>query len=213
MTMQALLEWLNSSAFTLWSTPLSVAECLGFASGLVCVWLAARNHIWNFPVGILNGAMFLLLFFQTRLFADAGLQVVFILLNVRGWWQWAKHGTAPVLPISTASRSQLRIALIASIVSVALLVVVLTLAKGSVPLLDASIAGLSLVAQWLLNRRVLQNWWWWMAVDVISIPVYVYKELYLTAVLYAVFLCICVAGYRSWRAALHGDLSAREVPA
>jgi len=210
---RALLDWLNSPALLLLATPLSIAECLGFATGIACVWLAARNNIWNFPLGIANSALLLLLFFHARLFADAGLQVMFIALNLRGWWQWARHGTGAVLAVTSASDSQLRIALIGSLVSTLALAALLTLAKGSVPVFDASITALSLVAQWLLNRRVLQNWWWWMAVDVISIPVYIYKGLYLIALLYAVFLVLCISGYRSWRSALSSDSSAKAVPA
>lgn len=200
--MAFMFDWLNSPALLLWSTPLSVAECLGFVTGIACVWLAARNNLWNFPLGIANSALLLLLFFRSRLFADAALQVLFITLNARGWWQWARHGSAPVLPITSASAVQLRIAMLGSVVGIPLLAAALTLAKGSVPVFDASITVLSVVAQWLMNCRVLQNWWWWMAVDVISIPVYAYKGLYLIAMLYAVFLAICISGYRAWRATL-----------
>ena len=73
------------------------------------------------------------------------------------------------------------------------------MAKGSIPVFDALITALSLVAQWLLNRRKLENWIFWIGVDLISVPVYAFKELYLIAGLYAVFLLLCVRGYRSWK--------------
>jgi nicotinamide mononucleotide transporter len=198
-----LIDWLQSPALLLWGTALSMAECLGFATGIACVWLAARNNIWNFPLGIANSALLLLLFAHARLFADASLQVVFMALGFRGWWQWARHGTAPALPVTTASLSQWQIAIACSIAGTAALTGILTLARGSVPFFDASITALSLVAQWLLNRRVLQTWWWWMVVDVISIPVYLYKGLYLIALLYTVFLAICISGSRAWRGHLN----------
>jgi len=201
--LNTILAWLDTTSLTLWSTSMTWAECLGFLTGIVCVWLAARNNIWNFPVGITNGLLLFELFWRTRLFADATLQVCFILLNARGWWQWARHAGAPVLPITHTSGTHLKVALLCSAVGICALAVLLTLVRGSVPIFDASILALSLVAQWLMNHRKLQSWWWWMAVDVISIAVYIYKELYLIAVLYAVFLGLCVRGYRNWHASVH----------
>jgi nicotinamide mononucleotide transporter len=209
--MSSLFVWLDSPALLLWSTPMTVAEVLGLITGIVCVWLAARNHIWNFPIGIANSLLLFQLFCRTRLFADATLQVVFILLNLRGWWQWARHGAAPVLPITNANTKHLILAMVYSGLGIVTLTVLLTLARGSVPVFDASIAALSLVAQWLMNRRLLQSWWWWIIVDVISIPVYVYKGLYLIALLYAVFLALCVSGYRNWRALLSAPVTAAAV--
>jgi nicotinamide mononucleotide transporter len=81
----------------------------------------------------------------------------------------------------------------------------LTLAKGSIPLLDALITALSLTAQWLLNQRKLESWIFWISVDLVSIPVYAYKQLYLIALLYGVFLGLAILGYRQWRQAVADD--------
>jgi nicotinamide mononucleotide transporter len=194
-----LFSWLNSPAVVFGATQLSTAEVLGFTTGLACVWLAARQSIWNFPVGIANSALLLLLFFHARLFADAGLQLLFITLGVRGWWQWSSRARQPDKLVSDASPATWALCSIAAVLLWICLLPLLSKAGGSLPFFDALIASLSVVAQWLLNRRVLQTWWWWIAVDVISIPVYVYKELYLVALLYAVFLALCMAGYLSWR--------------
>jgi nicotinamide mononucleotide transporter len=207
-----LIDALNSTAVTLLGTPLSYAECFGFATGLVCVWLTAQRNIWNFPVGIANCALLLLLFFQARLFADAGLQILFIALGLRGWWQWASGGTrATPKPITSATPRELLLYLAASALLTGLLFWLLTLAKGSLPIFDALITALSVVAQWLLNRKTLQNWLWWIAVDVISIPVYIHKELYLIALLYAIFLGLCLIGLASWRAELRRELAANRT--
>jgi nicotinamide mononucleotide transporter len=194
-----LLEWLNAPALRVFGAPLSMAECLGFATGILCVWLAAARSIWNFPVGIANSALLLLLFLGARMFADSALQIMFIALGLRGWWQWSQHRHRPVRPISMATTFELQAAFIASPILTAALFAMLWYAKGSVPFFDALITALSVVAQWLLNRKVVQSWYWWIAVDVVSIPVYAYKGLYLIALLYGVFLCICVAGLMSWR--------------
>jgi nicotinamide mononucleotide transporter len=194
-----ILESLNSPAFSVWDQQLSVAEVLGFVSGLWCVWLTAKKNILNFPVGIMNCALLLLLFADARLFADASLQIIFITLGVRGWWLWSRHGEVTSPPIAVASARMMKIALVASVVLSICIAVLLRFAHGSVPVFDGTITGLSLVAQWLLNRKILQTWYWWIAVDVISVPVYVYKELYLIALLYAVFLAICIVGLGSWK--------------
>lgn len=200
-----MIDALNSIAFTLLGTPLSYAECCGFATGIVCVWLTARRNIWNFPVGIANCALLLLLFVQARLFADAGLQILFIALGVRGWWQWAQGTAAAPTPITSAAPRALLLYALASALLTGVLFGLLMLAKGSLPIFDALITALSVVAQWLLNRKTLQNWFWWIAVDVISIPVYIHKELYLIALLYAIFLALCLIGLASWRAELRRE--------
>lgn len=192
-------DWLASPAFGWGATQLSISEILGFATGLWCVWLAAREHIWNFPVGIANCALLLLLFFHARLFADAALQVLFISLNVRGWIQWSAGRSRTTLTVSIGDKQLFAGSVIVAVLLCAALVPLLRKAGGSLPLFDALITALSLVAQYQLNRKILQSWWWWIAVDVISIPVYAYKQLYLISLLYCVFLGLCVYGYLGWR--------------
>jgi nicotinamide mononucleotide transporter len=197
----------------LWGSALSLGEVLGFATGLVCVWLAAQKNVWNFPFGIANCALLLVLFLEARLFADASLQLVFIALNARGWWQWVYGVERSEEPVTTASVAQLLRFTLYGLALSATLAVVLTHARGSVPVFDGLITGFSLLAQWLLNRKVLENWLYWMAIDVVSIPVYAYKELYLIALLYAVFLLLCVQGYRVWRQQVAGVFLASQAAA
>lgn len=197
-----ILAWLLSPAIVIWGTPLSNAECFGFLSGLCCVWLTVLRSIWNFPLGIINCALLLFLFFEQRLYADAGLQVFFIVLGFQGWVLWLRGRVDRQVPVSNLSIWQVLYCVAATLLVVAGLYFLLVWLKGSIPLFDALITGMSLMAQLLLNLRKLQNWLLWIAVDVISIPVYVYKELYLIAVLYAVFLCMCLYGYWQWRRAL-----------
>ena len=197
--LQSLVNALNHPALTVWGNPMSWAEILGFATGLFCVWLVGRRHILNFPVGIANCALLFLLFFEARLFADAGLQVVFILLGFQGWWLWSRGAQEDGLALSRLDMTHWIGVLGVSVLLTGSLYLLLTLAKGSVPLADAVITSLSLLAQWLLNRRKLESWYFWIVVDLISIPLYAYKQLYLIAVLYGVFLGLCVMGLRAWR--------------
>lgn len=200
--MHELVGWLLMPALTVWKTPLSYAECFGFISGLWCVWLTAQRSIYNFPVGILNCALLFFLFFEQRLFADAGLQIFFIILGINGWWLWF-NGKQSNVPISRLAKSQIIVYGLVTFILVALLVMVLSLVKGSIPLFDALITALSLTAQRLLNLRKLESWMVWITVDLISIPVYCYKQLYLIALLYGIFLMLCIYGYKQWHKAVN----------
>ncbi len=198
-----LLAPLNVALFTLGSDHVSVAELLGFVTGAACVWLTVLARISNFPVGIANSAFFLVLFASARLFADSGLQVVYIVLGFAGWWQWLHGGR---------ERSRLTVArsgwpLLAGCVVFAAgatwgLTVLLDAAHDIAPFWDALTTAVSLAAQFLLNCKRIENWAFWIAADVVYIPLYVVKRLDLTAVVYVLFLALCVTGVRSWRRVL-----------
>lgn len=195
-----LLEPLTRPLWLVMAMPLSIGDVLGFVTGLLCVWLTTRASIWNFPTGIINSAILGLVFLQQRLFADASLQIVFIVLSILGWQQWhtlkQRLNNNPIVRSSFKQQQQL---VIAAVLLISVLTLLLHWVKGSVPLMDATITALSLCAQWQLNRRQLENWLWWIAVDVISIPVYWSRGLPLIAILYVVFLLLCIKGWFEWR--------------
>jgi nicotinamide mononucleotide transporter len=178
---------------------LSLAELLGFVTGVLCVWLTARRNILNFPFGIANCAFLLLLFVETRLFADAILQLVFIALSGFGWWQWAQGKRSDVVAIERAAPRELMLLGVAALALTAGLCWWLGQVRGSLPFWDALITALSLCAQWLLNRRKLESWVVWIAVDLISIPVYLSRSLLLVALLYVIFLGLAINGWFAWR--------------
>ena len=190
-------SWRGWAPFGL--TPFSMTEALGFVTGALCVYLVVKENVWNFPVGIANSAFFLVLFAGARLYGDAALQVVYIALGFQGWYLWLRGGeNRTPLRVERASRRLL--------VGVAAFVVVGTTAltflfryvNDSSPFLDAFTTVLSLGAQYLLNRKAVENWLLWMTADVLYIYLYFKRDLHLTAVLYFVFLCLCVAGLRAW---------------
>ena len=191
---------LTAPVFTVANMPLSWGDMLGFVTGVICVWLTARANIWNFPAGILNSAILGVVFLQQRLFADAVLQVVFILLSAKGWYTWLRFGQVQEnSPVARSTpREQLILAGAAVGMTVGLWQTLLWL-KGSAPVLDALITALSLCAQWQLNRRQLSSWAWWIGVDLISIPLYWSRDLPLIAGLYCIFLLICLKGWRHWK--------------
>lgn len=188
---------LLATAMQWWSLP--VMESLGFATGGVCVWLCVREHLWSWPIGLANNAVFFVLFWQSRLFADMGLQVVFFALGVYGWWNWLHGGQRhAVLTISRARLSEwLALALLTPLATWGLREILILL-QGAAPFWDSLTTVLSLVAQYLICRKRLENWLVWIIVDAIYVPLYVSRDLNLTALLYAVFLVICIFGRRAW---------------
>ncbi|HWS86409.1 MAG TPA: nicotinamide riboside transporter PnuC [Pyrinomonadaceae bacterium] len=195
-------------------TPPSLTEALGFVTGALCVYLVVRENVWNFPVGIANSAFFLVLFAGARLYGDAALQIVYIALGFQGWHLWLRGGRDRTpLKVGRASR-RLLVGVAAFVVAgtVALTLVFRSI-NDSAPFLDAFTTVLSLGAQYLLNRKAVENWLLWMTADVCYIYLYFDKGLRLTAVLYFVFLCLCVAGLRAWLSTMSGRGRATEVPA
>jgi len=181
--------------------PMTWAELIGDATGAWCVWLVARQHILNWPVGLLNNLFFFLIFWWSKLYGDAVLQAVFGALAVYGWWQWARGSGRggrglPVRRTTAVEWKALLPATVAATVGVALWLSRRT--DSPVPAWDASVLTLSLAATYGQARKLLESWWIWIAVDVLSIPLYLVRGLYPTAALYAVFLALCVVGLRSW---------------
>lgn len=175
-------------------------EAVSFLTGALCVWLTVKENIWNFPLGLVNVATFCVVFFNAQLYADASLQVVYFVLGVVGWYQWLHGGKErSALRVSLASTAE-RLLVLASIVTLTVILwQTLRLVGGSASFWDALTTSISLAAQWLLNRKRLENWIAWIVVDVIYIPLYAYKELHLTALLYAVFLVMATMGFFHWR--------------
>jgi nicotinamide mononucleotide transporter len=182
--------------------PFSWTETLGFVSGGTCVWLAVRQHILSWPLGLANNALYFAVFFEARLYADMSL------LGCYGWWKWfARRGSAP-LAVTRISRSEIALVLAGVPLATLGLREALIVANGAAPLLDALTTAISLAAQYLLGRKRLENWALWILADLIYVPLYVSRGLHLTAVLYAIFLAMCIAGLRDWLRAHRAGASA-----
>jgi nicotinamide mononucleotide transporter len=179
----------------------STLEAVSFATGAMAVWLTVKENIWNFPIGIINTAAYSVVFFQARLYGDASLNVLYCGLGVMGWYLWLHGGERrSALQVSRAGSSEL--GQVAAVVAVSTLLLWKTLhfVGGSASFWDAATTSLSLGAQWLLNRKRIENWHIWIVADAIYVPLYVSRGLNLTAVLYAVFLVMAVIGLIRWQA-------------
>jgi nicotinamide mononucleotide transporter len=191
---------LNTVLFDFGRDAVTWAELLGFATGALCVWLTVGAKIWNFPVGIANNLFFLVLFWGAQLYSDALLQVVYLLLASVGWWTWLYGGERrSVRRMGHASARTMAVLLLLAVPATWALTVVLTRAHDIAPFWDALTTSFSLAAQWLLNVKEVENWYVWIAADLVYIPLYFAKTLYLTAIVYLLFLSLCFLGVRAWR--------------
>jgi nicotinamide mononucleotide transporter len=203
--------WLTSTAFSSFGAPTSWAEVLGFVAGALCVWMVARQNIWNWPLGILNNALWVLLFATSGLYGDSGLQVVYIALALFGWYQWLHvSGERRARPVRrTTSTEWAWIAGVGAVGTVGLYFFLEHLTSSTVPLWDALTTGLSLAATYGQIKKLIESWWLWILADVIYVPLYHHKGLDLTAILYVGFAALCVRGLINWN---RSDAPVRAAP-
>ncbi len=193
--------------------PLNLVEVFGFVTGGVCVWLTVRQQIWSWPIGLASNVFFIGLFFNARLYADMTLQFIYIVLGVLGWYWWLRGGEQRSrLRVSRASPATLVV--LAALVAAATwgLTLFLRSVGDAAPFLDALTTTLSLAAQYLLTRKLIENWYVWITADIIYIWLYADRGLPLTAVLYALFLGLCLLGLREWRRSVIGALTPPHPP-
>lgn len=196
---------------------MSWAEVFGFLAGGLSVWLYVRQSVWAWPTGIANSSFWLILFWDTRLFLDAGLQLVYIGLGVAGWLWWVRGQRVSGrregdLPVTRTRRGEALVLGMIGVLATAALWWAMIQVRDAAPLPDAATTVGSLIAQYMLTRKLLGCWWCWIGVDVAYVILYSGKHLYLTAALQLLFIALCVVGLRGWRACLAGA-SPAAVPA
>ncbi len=178
---------------------MAMTEVIGFVTGGICVWLVVRQHIWNWPIGLANNVVFFMLFWQNRLYADMGLQVVYFGLGSYGWYQWLYGGANRTeLQVSRTTKAEwLALALLIPLVTWGLRELLIVV-NGAAPFWDSFTTVLSLAAQYLLCRKRYENWFFWIAADIIYVPLYFSRDLPLTGTLYGVLLLMCLFGLKHW---------------
>jgi nicotinamide mononucleotide transporter len=203
----------NLIAFTVLGYPLSYLELLGTIFNLWSVWLVARQHILNWPVGIIGVLLFLALFYQIRLYSDTLEQVYYLIASAYGWWLWAREGRRKdqlFVPYLSAARTLGLVLLLTLALSVGLgalmsrideLLPGLFPAPAAFPYLDALTTIMSFSAMWLMAQKRLESWAYWIIVDVIGIGLYYVQGVRFISLLYVAFLVIAIGGLVSWRRA------------
>lgn len=194
------MDWLNQHYI----------EIFGAASGIIYVFLEIRQNIWLWPLGIVTSALYIWIFYNSGFYADMGLQWYYLFISIYGWILWSKvkyksegRGEGESNRMLVISRVTLRLAILLLFVSLSLFVgiwfVLDSFTDSTIPGWDAFTTALSIVATWMLARKILEHWFIWVLVNIVSVGLYIYKGLYPTVVLFIVYATMAIVGYFEWR--------------
>lgn len=187
-------------------------EPIAVVLGLINITLLVRRSIWNFPFGIAMVALYAVIFFGARLYAEAGLQIFFAVVQAYGWYLWASAGGVEQKVEVRWLGWPARIGWLAGIAGTTLGVgaAMDRYTDAAAPYPDAAIAAASIAAQFLLSFRRVENWALWIVIDIGAIGLYIARDLHLTAGLYCVFLVLSVLGLREWARAAQDSARAKQ---
>jgi nicotinamide mononucleotide transporter len=190
-------------------------EWIAVILSAVSVFLSARENIWSWPTAIVSVAMYAYVFLRSGLYSDAGLQVFYLLISLYGWYEWLHGGeNRSRLHVSRATAKTWTVSAAFGVVFWIALGLLTSRLKGvSLPFVDSALATLSIVAQVMMTRKILENWILWIIADIAYVPMYIYKGLYPTALLYAVFLGLAIMGLIEWRRSHARDHAVAPHPA
>ncbi|MBR2455659.1 MAG: nicotinamide mononucleotide transporter [Bacteroidaceae bacterium] len=178
-------------------------EIIGTLIGLVYLWLEYRASIYLWIASIIMPAVYLFVYYDAGLYADFGINIYYLLAAVYGWWVWKygnKEKQGEELPITRMPRGKWKMAAAMYLVFQLLIAwILIRYTDSNVPWCDAFTTALSMVAMWMLARKYLEQWLVWIVVDVVSVALYLYKGLFFTAGLYALYAIIAVYGYWNWK--------------
>ena len=188
-------------------------EAVAVVMTLVGIVLTIRERIACWPVAIVGILAYMVVFIRARLYADTALQPIYVVQNAYGWWYWAHggargQGDAPIVVLSGRSRAAWLAG--TAVVSVVVGAGLARWTNAAAPYADATLSTTSLVANWLLARKILENWWLWIAVNVGYVILFWRKHLLLSAGLYAVLLILAIAGLIEWHRSKERQLSPAE---
>ncbi len=176
-------------------------EIFGTIFGFLAVYLTIKENIWCWLFGLIQVIIFSYIFYTSKLYSDMILHIIYIFLQIYGWYSWKYGG---------ANQSQLHITLISKVTVWIALTILGTLSLGyimqaktdaSYPYPDAFTTIASLIAQYLMIKKKLGSWLFWIVVDIVAIGIYWYKGLYFTTLLYVAFLIMATIGYFEWKKA------------
>jgi nicotinamide mononucleotide transporter len=175
-------------------------EWVGTITGFICIYLAAKENIWNWPISIISVLAYTFIFFESKLYGDTALQLYFLFTAFYGWYFWLKKKAAHEKPIESINGKQWLMIITGIIILTGLLGFFLShYTDTDVPYIDGFCTAMSFAAQLLMTRKVLQNWIIWIVVDICYVPLYLHKHLSLTALLYFVLIILAFIGYLDWR--------------
>lgn len=185
-------------------------EILGVISSLIYLYFSVRQKIWLWPFGILSSSFFIYIFYHSKFYAGMSLQVYYLIISFYGWYHWSagqKGDDTPQLPVT---RLKLKTGLIAAAVFTVLFITIAQIldrfTNSDVPWGDSFTATGSVIATWMLARKILEHWLLWIIIDALAVTLYFYKGMYPTVTLYIVYTIIAVFGYFQWKKSIIQDV-------
>lgn len=177
-------------------------EIVGVATGLLYIILSVRQNIWCWIFGIISSGLYLVVFFNSKIYADMSLQLYYVIMGIYGWIHWAgadKADSNKVLlsRLTVKSTSILFAITLALFFGIAWFLIQFT--DSPVPWIDAFTTSLSFTATWMLARKILEHWIIWIVVDAVSVGLYFHRGLYVSIILFAVLTVLAIYGYFEWR--------------
>lgn len=187
-------------------------ELFGLIFGLLYILLSIKQNIWCWPAGFITSALYVYVFFESKFYADMGLQVYYVFVSIYGWYNWmfgAKSNKQDDLKISKTNYRLALYLLLATIVFFIIIAYILiNYTDSEVPYWDAFTTAASFVATWMLAKKIIEHWIIWIIVDLVSLGLYIYKGLYPTVILFAVYSVLAILGFIEWKKQIRIELSA-----
>lgn len=188
-----ILDWLQ----------LNGIELLATLTGLAYIFYSIKQKLVTWFFGLVTSALYIFVFYQAKIYADMALQFYYVGVSILGWWSWTRGkqmGSGEQIQVRRLTIGQIVTSIILSIVIYLVIYFVLASYTDSpIPLLDAFTTALSIVATWMLARKFIEHWIIWIVVDGVSIGLYLYRELYITVILFVVYTIAAVAGCHAWK--------------
>jgi nicotinamide mononucleotide transporter len=183
---------------------LTLIEILAASITLVSIWLATRENVWYYPTGIVSVVAYAWIYFSAKLYAESGLQLIWLALLIYGWYAWLYGGKGHTeLPVTRTTRWGWILVIVGGIVMTAIIVAIQrTFTDNPAPFVDSSIAAWSIAAQWMTARKWIENWLFWLVVNAVAVGLYIHRDLWVTAGLYAFLFILAIEGWRKWRKSL-----------
>ena len=199
-------DFLFLEAFKAWGSPTTWLEIVAFFLAIAMVLCNIREVHWGWPLAVISSVLYFALFWKSKLYGDASLQIFFVVMGLWGWLQWLRgaksvvHTEGEALKVRRLDRNMLLICTVASVVLFGAVGAFLAhYTDTDVPWWDAFPTALSIVGTFLLARKYIENWLVWVLVNVVSIALFAYKGLWLTVILYTLFVAMSVQGWRVWK--------------
>jgi len=183
---------------------LNYYELFAVIFGFIAVYFNTQENVWGWPTGIIGVVLSGIVFLEAKLYSDLVLHIIYVVLGFYGWYEWLYGGkNNSVLKVTTLGRNLLIILAITGAVGTVIIGYLFdTYTDADLAYWDAFTTSFSLVGQYMLARKKIENWILWIIVDAVASGIYIYKELYLLALLYFLYLGLATYGYLNWKKSL-----------